>query len=126
MECTGRLVPSSGPKQDYEFACDSVQVVGECDPATYSISHLNEQFKMDYLRERIHLRPRVRYFQSILRIRCELLNAIQIFMKQNDFVHVHTPMITTNDCEGGGECFTIKVFHSKFTRPLRNLFLFSP
>ncbi|KPM06172.1 asparagine-tRNA ligase, mitochondrial-like protein [Sarcoptes scabiei] len=54
-----------------------------------------------------HLRPRLRYFQSILRIRNELNKAIRDYMESNDFFEVQVPCITTNDCEGGGECFTL-------------------
>lgn len=82
-------------------------MLGHCNPKTYEIGALTKDFSLDYLRERIHMRPRVRYFQAVLRLRSELQNAIQIYMKQSEFTNVTTPMVTANDCEGGGECFTL-------------------
>ena len=34
---------------------------------------------------------------------------IHDFFNENDFIHVDTPIITSNDCEGGGDIFHIKV-----------------
>lgn len=95
--------------QQSELLCESVRVVGDCDPKTYWIGHLGAEYRAEYLRERPHLRPRVQYFQSVARVRSGLITAIHIFMKQSEFVAVHTPLITAHDCEGGGECFTLQV-----------------
>ncbi|KAJ6216736.1 hypothetical protein RDWZM_007893 [Blomia tropicalis] len=114
ISVVGNLKASPGRQQSIEMVAHSVDLIGECDPQSYTIGHrymdkghLITTADLDYLREHIHLRPRVRYFQSILRLRSELQNAIQIFMKQNQFIHVTTPMVTANDCEGGGECFVL-------------------
>lgn len=44
----------------------------------------------------------------MLRIRNATTQAIYDFFKKNDFVNIHTPIVTSNDCEGGGETFTIR------------------
>ncbi len=33
--------------------------------------------------------------------------ALSDFFRQNDFVHIQTPVLTSNDCEGAGETFTV-------------------
>ena len=107
LSATGRLLQSTGHQQPVELLIETIEVLGQCNPKTYEIGHLSKDFSLDYLRERIHMRPRVRYFQAVLRLRSELQNAVQIYMKQSEFTNVTTPMVTANDCEGGGECFTL-------------------
>lgn len=31
------------------------------------------------------------------------------FLQDSGFVHIHTPIITSNDCEGAGELFQVEV-----------------
>ena len=108
ISVTGRLVPSKGSQQFTELLCESLHILGDCDPKNYIIGNMiPDDLHLDYLREHVHLRSRVRYFQSLARLRSEFHNAIQIFMKQEDFLQVTSPIITANDCEGGGECFTL-------------------
>lgn len=117
LECIGRLLKSLGHQQLLDFLCDQFTVIGECPTDDYQIAHLKTGMEFDLLREQIHLRPRVRYFQSILRIRNELSRAIHKFMADNQFIEVQVPLITANDCEGGGECFTLKPANWPITNP---------
>lgn len=32
-----------------------------------------------------------------------------IYSQENGFVQIHTPVITSNDCEGAGELFQVEV-----------------
>lgn len=123
VECIGSLENSLGRQQSIDFKCKSLKVIGECNASQYQIGHLSTGTELNYLREKIHLRPRVKYFQSILRIRNELTKAIRRYMENNHFIEVHVPMITTNDCEGGGECFTLRVNEYKHCANLFLLFL---
>ena len=41
------------------------------------------------------------------RIRSHLSLAVHDFFRQHGFFYVHTPIITTSDCEGAGEVFTV-------------------
>lgn len=113
LACTGRLIASIGRQQKFELACDSLEVIGSNDQhygtglATEARQYFHDDHRVDvdYLRKLVQLRSRNRYFQSILRLRSELQNAIAIYMKQEEFIHCTTPLVTTNDCEGGGQTF---------------------
>ena len=49
---------------------------------------------------------------AVARIRNALAYAIHTFFQQNGFLYVHTPIITTSDCEGAGEMFQVTtLFH---------------
>nr|XP_027202864.1 uncharacterized protein LOC113796765 [Dermatophagoides pteronyssinus] len=59
------------------------------------------------LRSFQHLRPRVKKFQSVMRIRDRLSHATHQFFSQRGFYYIHTPLITGADCEGAGEMFQV-------------------
>jgi len=46
-------------------------------------------------------------------LRSATATAIHDFFNQNDFIQIHTPILTANDCEGAGEVFTAKPFNQK-------------
>ena len=104
----GKIIKSHGNKQPIELACDQIQVIGNCDNEEIGVSFKGKQ-EPEQLRKYLHLRARLKFFSSILRLRSELINGIHIFMKQNDFINITTPIITSIDCEGAGHVFTLKV-----------------
>jgi len=55
----------------------------------------------------MHLRPRIRQTGAMLRVRHTLMQSIHRFFDGRDFTHIHTPIITSNDCEGAGELFSV-------------------
>ena len=59
------------------------------------------------MREIAHLRPRSNTFSAVFRVRSLVSYAIHKFFQDNDFVYVHTPIVTGSDCEGAGEMFRI-------------------
>ena len=65
-------------------------------------------YSNEYLREFIHFRPRTKSFASILRLRDIATSAISDHLRNRGFINVHTPVITSNDCEGAGEVFIVK------------------
>jgi asparaginyl-tRNA synthetase len=110
IQISGKLVPSKG-KQSIEMQADSVKLIGMVDnPATYPIQP--KEHTLEYLREVAHLRPRTNTISSIHRIRNITSHAITNFFNSNDFQWVHTPILTSNDCEGAGELFQIKMANS--------------
>lgn len=62
---------------------------------------------MEFLREIAHLRPRSNMFSAVFRVRSLVAYAIHQFFQEQNFVYVHTPIITGSDCEGAGEMFRI-------------------
>ncbi|CAA9986734.1 asparagine--tRNA ligase, putative [Plasmodium knowlesi strain H] len=82
------------------------EIYGEnLDPQKYPLSKKNHG--REFLREVAHLRPRSYFISSVIRIRNALAIATHLFFQSRGFLYIHTPLITTSDCEGGGEMFTV-------------------
>ena len=77
---------------------------GACDN-DYPLQKKRHSF--EFMREMPHLRPRANTFYAVYRLRSVLSMAIHEFFQNQGFVYVHTPIITGNDAEGAGECFTV-------------------
>lgn len=54
-----------------------------------------------------HLRSRTPFNSALLRFRSEAIAALTQFFAGRDFVQTHPPIITSSDCEGAGEVFTV-------------------
>jgi asparaginyl-tRNA synthetase len=103
---SGKLVKSQGKGQAYEIQADDVKVLGWVDdPDTYPIQP--KPHTMEFLREVAHLRPRTNTFGALTRVRHTLSMAIHRFFHERGFYWVHTPIITTSDCEGAGAMFRV-------------------
>jgi len=105
VEVTGVLVPSQGKGQRIELKAQTVKVYGEADPATYPLQKKRHSF--EFLRTIGHLRSRTNSLGAVFRVRNACANAIHQFFQERGFLWVHAPIITTNDCEGAGELFTV-------------------
>lgn len=104
IRATGELVLTPGMKQPFELKATRVEVVGLCDP---SFPLQKKRHSFEYLRTIAHLRPRTNTFFAVFRIRSLAAQAIHAFFAERGFVYVHTPIITTSDCEGAGEMFQV-------------------
>ena len=105
----GTLKASEGKGQAYEINADKVFVTGFVeDPDTYPMSA--KRHIVEYLREYAHLRPRTNLMGAVMRIRNTVAYAIHSFFQENGFMWVATPLITSSDCEGAGEMFTVTNF----------------
>jgi asparaginyl-tRNA synthetase len=71
---------------------------------------------MEFLRTIGHLRPRSNLFGAVFRVRSRLAWAIHRFFQERDFIYVHTPIITTSDCEGAGEMFRVTTLSTELDR----------
>ena len=69
-----------------------------------------KRHSVEYLREYAHLRPRTNLMGAVMRIRNTVAYAIHSFFQENGFMWVATPLITSSDCEGAGEMFTVTNF----------------
>ncbi|CCW35698.1 asparaginyl-tRNA synthetase [Chthonomonas calidirosea] len=101
----GELVPSPASGQPVELKAKAIFVYGTADPASYPLQ--KKGHTMEFLREIAHLRPRSNTFGAVFRVRNALAKAIHDFFQERGFLYVHTPIITTSDCEGAGAMFGV-------------------
>lgn len=103
IEVKGVIVKSSG-NQDYEMKAVEIKVLGNC-PEDYPIQP--KRHTREFLREQAYLRPRTNLFQAVFRIRSVAASAIHEYFQSHNYVYVHTPLITTTDCEGSDQMFKL-------------------
>ncbi|XP_055855830.1 probable asparagine--tRNA ligase, mitochondrial [Episyrphus balteatus] len=77
-----------------------------------------QQHPPEYVREYLHFRSRVDYIASQLRVRHRAAKAIHDFMDEQGLIQIHTPILTTNDCEGAGETFVVKPDNEKLLKDM--------
>ena len=103
VRVTGTLVKSTG-NQEYELKAKKIELLGDC-PADYPIQP--KRHTREFLREVAYLRPRTNLFQAVFKVRSVAAEAIHEYFQSNNYVYVHTPLITTTDCEGSDQMFKI-------------------
>ena len=103
IEVEGTIVESQG-NQEFELKANNIKLLGDC-PAEYPIQP--KRHTREFLREVAYLRPRTNLFQAVFRIRSVAAQAIHNYFQDNNYVYVHTPLITTTDCEGSDQMFKI-------------------
>lgn len=104
ISVSGKIVESSGT-QDYELVASSITLLGSCDE-DYPLQAKGRPTR-EYLREIAYLRPRTNLFQNVFRIRSVASFAIHKYFQDNNYVYVHTPLLTTADCEGSDQMFKV-------------------
>jgi asparaginyl-tRNA synthetase len=105
IEAVGSLVESPGAKQKYEFRVSDIRLVGEADPEVYPLQ--KKGHTLEFLRDIQHLRPRSNTLGAVFRVRSAAALAIHEFFHEQGFYYIHSPIITTSDCEGAGEMFHV-------------------
>ncbi|MBD5493566.1 MAG: asparagine--tRNA ligase [Lachnospiraceae bacterium] len=100
----GKIVATPQAKQPFEMQAEEIMVEGES-TSDYPLQKKRHTF--EYLRTISHLRPRTNTFQAVFRVRSMIAYAIHTFFQERGFVYVHTPLITSSDCEGAGEMFQV-------------------
>ena len=96
------LTPNA--KQPFEIKAKEIVVEATSTP-DYPLQP--KRHSMEFLREIAHLRPRSNTFAAVFRVRSLVAYAIHKFFQEQNFVYVHTPIITGSDCEGAGEMFRV-------------------
>ncbi len=104
IEVYGELLLTPGAKQPFEIKATSVELIGACD-LDYPLQKKRHGF--EFLRTIAHLRPRTNTFSAVFRIRSLAAQAIHEYFHRQNFVYVHTPIITGSDAEGAGEMFRV-------------------
>ncbi|NLE00177.1 MAG: asparagine--tRNA ligase [Fibrobacter sp.] len=100
----GIIKQSPGQGQRIELAAQSVNILG-LTTADFPLQKKRHSF--EFLREIAHLRPRTNTIAAVTRLRSSLSFAIHTFFNERGFFYVHTPLITTSDCEGAGAMFRV-------------------
>ena len=101
---SGMLVLTPSGKQPFEIKAETVILEGAC-PPEYPLQP--KRHTPEYLRTIAHLRPRTNLYSAVFRVRSVAAYAIHKFFQDQNFVYVHTPIISTSDCEGAGEMFRV-------------------
>jgi asparaginyl-tRNA synthetase len=101
----GKLAESPGKGQKFEVQAEEIIIHGFSDSENYPLQ--KKGHSLEFLRSISHLRPRSNTFGCVFRLRSALSFAIHKFFHERYFVYVHTPIITSSDCEGAGEMFRV-------------------
>ena len=102
--CKGTLVLTPNNKQPFEVQAEEVTVINATD-SEYPLQ--KKKHSLEFLREIAYLRPRANLFNAVFRVRSKLAYLLHEFFESEGFVHVHTPLFTSSDCEGGSELFRV-------------------
>ena len=104
FEVCGKLICTPNAQQPFEINATRVNVLGEC-ATDYPLQ--KKRHTVEFLRTIPTIRARGNLFNAVFRIRSVASFAIHKFFNERNFVYVHTPIITANDCEGAGEMFQV-------------------
>ena len=107
VRAVGELIDSPAKGQLVELAASEIQLHGESD-STFPFIAKTTSYDADYVRQFLHLRPKKAEFTAMLRLRSACKKAIHDYFHRHDYVQVDTPVLTSNDCEGAGETFTVE------------------
>lgn len=104
---SGTIKASRG-EQPIELDCRAVDIIGTAPHALMPFKEKN-QTTMEWpkLRQWPHLRPRATRVAAAMRVRSALITEVHRFMEREEYLHVTTPIITGNDCEGAGDTFKV-------------------
>lgn len=76
-------------------------------PANQNYPIQNKYQTLEFLRTLPHLRSRLPLNSALLRLRSDAVTILNNFFSARGFTQAHPPLITSSDCEGAGEVFTL-------------------
>ncbi len=100
----GKVIITPDAPQPFEINAKSVEIMGSC-ALDYPLQ--KKRHTIEFLRTIPTIRARGNLFNAVYRIRSVAAFAIHKFFNERNFVYIHTPIITANDCEGAGEMFQV-------------------
>ncbi len=122
VELRGDIGESPAKGQRWELKVHRVTCLGPADPESYPLQ--KKRHSDEFLRGIAHLRPRTNKFSAMFRIRSEAAFAVHSFFRERGFHYIHTPILSSSDCEGAGEMFrvtTLPLHHDTPTERLHEL-----
>lgn len=98
---SGKL--AKAPKGNLEISADEFKLIGEC-PLEDGYPFVPRQnHSPEYIRNYIHMRTDISSIRSTMRVRHHATRIFHQYFNDNGFICIHTPVITSNSCEGAGE-----------------------
>lgn len=110
IKITG-TVQSAKNTSGWEIVADQIDIL-QIASANFPIQA--KFHSLDYLRSLPHLRVNTKYFDAIFRVRSCLFVTLTNFFANQNFINIPGPILTTNDCEGAGETFTVSTPEDDF------------
>lgn len=122
MQLTGTIQQSRGSGQSIEFKVESGKIVGPCATSVHPLlsqaavqaenstgpSQRATQTSLPVrARQHLHLRSQTADFAATTRLRARLEAALGRWLDDRDYIQTRPPILTSNDCEGGGEVFRV-------------------
>lgn len=106
IEAVGKIIKSPAKGQLIEMQVQDIKIIGKVtnlDSYPPSIKGLS----LANIRDNLHLAAKFKAKQAIYAIRSKLTKAVHDYMHQLHVHHLDPNIVTTADCEGAGEMFTI-------------------
>ena len=100
----GDFIKTTGGEQNFECQAKTIELLSLTDE-DFPIQ--KQEINLETLRDIPHIRHRTNLFRSIMLIRSTLSKEIHNFFDDQDFLYMHSPIITSNDGEGAGEAFVV-------------------
>lgn len=118
VHLAGRMRAGRGKKQtqQVEMHVDAYNVLADSELATYPLAHLMHRTESgesvhtqaaDIVRRESHLKARTAHYGALSRTRARMERAMDAWFAREDFTRMYPPIITSSDCEGGGEIFRV-------------------
>lgn len=102
----GKIVESPAKGQRVELIASKIHLYGGI-PNAKEYPLAKKRHTLEYLRGMAHLRPRTNTFGAVTRVRNTCAKATHDFFQKGKYKYIHTPLITSSDCEGAGETFNV-------------------
>jgi asparaginyl-tRNA synthetase len=109
LEVTGKLRKEPRSPGGYEMGVQSLKVVQVADP--YPISP--KEHGVEFLMDNRHLWVRSSRQWAALRVRSEIMRAINEFFDSRGFIRFDAPILTPSSCEGTSTLFSTPYFDEK-------------
>jgi len=119
IRAVGEVVESPGKGQRLELHATEVILIGEAGEG-YPLQKKRHSF--EFLRTIGHLRPRTNTIGAVFRIRNVASMAIHEFFQREEFLYLHTPIVTASDAEGAGEMFRVTTLAAGEIDPAEDFF----
>jgi asparaginyl-tRNA synthetase len=106
LSITGTVVLIPNSVDRVELRIESIKYMGLIhDPLTYILNA--KKMSLEILRDHQDVRVKTRTLNAVFRIRSGLSTATHDFFRMLNAKHLNPNIVTTSDCEGAGEVFTI-------------------